>query len=190
MTLYTPNKQSGFTLFEMVIVIFLMAVLLIGLLNMFDWQQKVYNLEQAEIAATGSARNAMNAMTFGLAQGSAIIASRNISGADYSTGSSTVIVQVPSFDSSGNWISGSSDYIVYTTNGTNLYQIIESAAGSSRTAGTKLLSDTLETFTLSYNNASPAAASQVSIDLTTRAYYRDNQSVTVNLQETIFLRNL
>ncbi len=190
MTLGRLNKQNGFTLFEMIIVIFLMAVLLLGLLNMFDWQQKVYNLEQAEIAATGSARNAMNALTFGLAQGSAIVASRNIGGTDYSTSSSTVIVQVPSYDSSGNLISGSSDYIVYTADGVSLYQIIDPAVGSDRPASTKLLTGSLETFSLTYNNPSPTAASQVSINLTTRSYYRGNQSVTVNLQQTIFLRNI
>lgn len=136
-------------------MIFLFAILLVGLLNIFDWQQKVYNLEQADIAATGTARVAMNAMTFGLAQGSAIIATRNIDGTDYSTGGSTIVVQVPSYDSSGNWLSGSSDYIVYTADGNRLTQVTEAAVDSARVAGTKLLTDSLETLALTYNNATP-----------------------------------
>lgn len=183
------TKQDGFTMMEMVIVIFLFAILLIGLLNIFDWQQKIYNLEQADIAATGSARVAMNNLTFALAQGSSLVATRNINGTDYSTGGSSVVVQVPAYDDSNNWLPAEYDYYVFVADGTNLNQIIDATPNSARQSGTKLLTNSLESFALTYNNGDPTAASQVSVNLTTKSYYRGNHSVSVNLQETIFLRN-
>ncbi len=182
-------NQDGFTLFEMIIVIFLFAILLVGLLNIFDWQHKIYNLEQAEIAATGTARVALNAMTFGMAPGSAIVASRTIDSTNYVTGGSTVVVQLPSYDSSNNVIADTWDYIVFSASGSNLTQTIDAANNSERNSGTKLLTDSLENFALTYNNADPTAASQITVNLTTRSYYRGNNSTSVNLQETIFLRN-
>jgi prepilin-type N-terminal cleavage/methylation domain-containing protein len=189
MNIRKQHRQAGFTLFEMIIVIFLFAILLVGLLNIFDWQQKVYNFEQAEIAATGTARNAMNSLTFGVAQGSAILASRTIDGTTYTTGGSTVVLQLPSYDSATNLIPNTYDYLVYSASGTDLHQITEAAVNSERDSGTKLLTGSLESFNLTYNNGDPTLASQVGVDLTTRAYYRGNNSVTVNLAETIFLRN-
>lgn len=183
------SQQAGFTLFEMIIVIFLLAILLVGLLNIFDWQQKVYNLEQADIAATGTARVALNAMTFAIAQGTEIVASRNINGTDYSTGGSTIVVEVPSYDSNGDWLPSDHDYLVFTANGNRLEMITDAAANSDRKSGTKLLTDSLESFALTYNNGTPSQASQVTAIVTTRAYYRGNQSISVTLQETIFLRN-
>lgn len=189
MNLVKLRQQKGFTLTEMIIVIFLFSVLLLGLLNIFDWQQKVYNLEQADIAATGSARNVMNNMTFALAQGSSLISSRNINGIDYTTGGGSIVIQVPAYDVSGNWIPSEFDYYVYTADDNELFEIIDASANSARESSTKLLTESLETFALTYNNGNPTAASQVSVNLTTRAFYRGNQSVSVNLQETIFLRN-
>lgn len=183
------NRQDGFTMMEMIIVIFLFAILLVGLLNIFDWQQKIYNLEQADIAATGSARIVMNNLTFGLAQGNALISTRNIDGIDYSTSGNSVVVQVPAYDDSNNWLPSEFDYYVFVADGPNLYQIIEASANSARQSGRKLLTGSLESFALTYNNGDVTAASQVSVNLTTRAYYRGNHSVSVNLQETIFLRN-
>lgn len=189
MTDLKHRKQAGFTLFEMIIVIFLMAVLLIGLLNIFDWQQKVYSLEQADIAATGTARIAMNHMTFAIAQGSEIVTNRNINGTDYTTGGTTLVLKLPAYDSGSNVLANAYDYIVYTVDDNRLLQVIDADSSSVRHSGTKLLTDSLENITFTYNNATPASASQVSVNLTTRAYYRGNHSVSVNLQETIFLRN-
>lgn len=182
-------NQAGFTLMEMIILVFLFAVLMLGLMNIFDWQIKVYNLEQAEMLATGSARVAMNNLNLMLVQGSSIVAQRTINGTDYTTGGSSIIVQLPAYDVSGNLIAATYDYVVFTASGTNLTQVMDLAANSARRNTTKTLSDKIQSFALTYNNADPTSANKVTIDLTTRAYYRGNKFTTVSLNETIFLRN-
>ena len=190
MTLNSLHKnQAGFTLFEMIIVIFLFAILLIGLLNIFDWQQKVYNMEQAEVLATGSARNVMNNMNMYIAQADQIEASRTINGVLYTTGGTTIVVRLPSFDASGDLLASTYDYFVFTQNGTNLNQVVELAANSGRKAGNKLLSDKVDSFALTYNNGTVTAASKVTVNLTTKAYFRGTQFADATLAQTIFLRN-
>lgn len=183
------DYQKGFTLTEVVILIGLFSIVLIGLLNIFDWQSKVYNLEHAEVMATGSARTAMNNMTIMLAQGTTLVNNRTISGTNYTSGGSSVIVQMPSYDSSGQVIQSTYDYVVYYTSGSNLYQLTELGTGSARDAGTKLLTDRLNSLAFTYNSGDFSQVSEVGINLTTRANYRGNNSVTTNLIETVFLRN-
>lgn len=183
------TNQSAFTIIEVTIVIGLFAILLLGLFSIFDWQNKIYNFEQAEVQATGSARTAMNSLTFTLAQGIRLETSRTISGTNYTTGGGGLVVQLPAYNSSGDLIPSVYDYVAYYSNGTNLYQVTEAGSGSARPAGTKLLSDKLNSFALTYNNGDVTLASEVTVDITTQANYRGNQSVTSNLEETIFLRN-
>lgn len=183
------RSRDGFTIIEVIIVVAISSVLMLGLLGTFDWQNKVYNLEQAEVLSTGSARVAMNNITTNLAQGLGIVASRTVGGTNYTTGVSTVIVQIPSYNSSGTLLANTYDYVVYTLSGSNLEQVVELGANSDRPLVTKRLSDKVETFALSYNNANATLASQVTVNLVTRAYYRGNKSASVQLTETIFLRN-
>lgn len=183
------KQQNGFTIIEVSIVIALFTILLLGLLSIFDWQNKIYNFEQAEVQATGSARTAMNSLTFTLAQGIRLESSRTINGTNYTTGGGSVVVQLPAYSSSGDLIPSVYDYVAYYSTGTNLYQITEAGSGSARPAGTKILSDKLNSFSLTYNNGDVTAASEVSVVVTTQAAYRGNQSVSSTLQETIFLRN-
>ena len=183
------NNQAGFTLMEMIILVFLFAILMLGMMNIFDWQTKVYNLEQAEMLATGSARVAMNNITVMLVQGSSIVATRTMNGTDYTTSGDTVIIQMPSYHSSGNLIAATYDYVVFNASGTSLSQVMDLAPNSGRSNTNKTLSDKISTFALTYNNADPTLANKVTIDLTTRAYYRGDKFTTVTLNETIFLRN-
>lgn len=183
------TKQRGFTLPEVVIVIFLFAILLLALMNIFEWQQKVYNFEQADILATGSARVAMNNMTMMIAQGINVVETRNVGGVDYTTGASTVIVKIPSYDSSGNILANTYDYVIYHLSSGKLNQIIDASATSKRKSATKLLSDKVDSFSLSYNNTDKTLASKVTVNLITRAFYRGGHSVSATVGETIFLRN-
>ncbi len=186
---FSTKQQNGFTIIEVIVVVALTATLLVGMLGIFDWQNKIYQLEQANIFATGSARVAMNNILPVVAQGVSIIGSRTVSGTNYTTGAGTIIVQLPSFDGSNNVIDSTYDYVVYHSNGTNLNQIVELAASSNRKISNKLLSDKIQSFALSYNNGDPTLASQVTVDINTQSFYRGSSSATAHLVETIFLRN-
>ncbi len=183
------NNQQGFTIIEIVIVTFLFAILLMGMLGIFDWHQKVFLLEQAEVRATGSVRTAFNEMTRYIAQGNQILASRTISGQTYNTGASALVLEIPSLNSSGNVIATSFDHVIYYASGTELHQIIEPGTGSVRPAGNRQLSSSLQSLSFTYNNADPTQASSVVVDITAQAQARGTSVVTAHAVDTIFLRN-
>ncbi|QQS22732.1 type II secretion system protein [bacterium] len=66
------SQQQGFTIMEVVIVIALFAIILVALLSLFDWHQKIFILEQADVRATSSVRSTMNNMSKYVAQASNI----------------------------------------------------------------------------------------------------------------------
>ncbi len=139
------QSQQGFTLMEVVIVMFLFSVLLLGLMTIYDWHQKVYLLEQADVRATGSVRTALNEMSRYIAQGDKIIASRTIAGQTYNTGTGALILELPSRSSTDNVITNTFDYVTYYVSGTDLYQVVEVGTGSNRPAGKRQLSSTIDT---------------------------------------------
>jgi prepilin-type N-terminal cleavage/methylation domain-containing protein len=186
-------KQKGFTIIELVIVLGVSSILLLGLMNLFDWHHKVYVLEQADVRAQTSARNALLNMAKYIAQATEIEASRTVGGTLYTSGGSALVLEVPSQSGGGNSdpniIPNNYDYITYYVSGGGLYQVIEPGGGSVRKAGTKQLAEGVDTFSLSYNNGTPALASSVVIDLQTRITTRGSSSVTAHVTDTIFLRN-
>ena len=183
------KQQRGFTIIELVIVIALCLVLMSGLLALLDWHNKVFVLEQATVRATSSVRNVMNAMTRYVTQGATIEASRTMSGTLYTTDGDTVVVKIPSIDASGNVIAGTFDYFVYYLSSGSVYQLIEAGAGSVRNAGSKVLGESIDLFTLTYNNADPAIAGSVAVDVQARVTTRGTSSATTRATDTIFLRN-
>lgn len=184
------QKEQGFTLIEIIIVIAIFSALMLGLLNLFDWHNKVYLLERADTQATGSARITMNNMTKYIAQASQVLASRTISGTTYTTGATTVVLQLPSFDTSGNLITNTNDYVVYNLSGTTLSQITElGSASSARYAGSKVMSQDVGTLSITYDTVDVTAATKVTINLRTQAVSRGSNMVDTQVTNTIFLRN-
>ncbi len=183
------KKQQGFTIMELVVVIALCSVLLLGLLALFDWHSKVFTLEQADVRATGSVRSVMNNMTKYVAQGITLESSRTISGTTYTTDADTVIVKIPSVDSSGNVIASTYDYVAYNLSNGSVTQVIEAGSGTVRTAGSKLLAENVQSFSLTYDNATAALATYVVVDIQTRVTTKGTSAATARSTDTIFLRN-
>lgn len=189
MTLTTQkNLQSGFTIIEIVIVIGISIILLVGLLNLFYWHQRIYSQEEASVRTTASVRSALVNISEAAAQAVTIEASHNFSGTDYTTSGSTLVLKLPAINSSDSVIANTYDYFVFYLNGSSVYLIIEPGAGSIRGAVSKKLADNVQSFALTYNNGTPSAASTVTIDMQAVITTRNN-NVTTQVSDTIFLRN-
>ncbi len=183
------RSQKGFTLIEVIIVIGIFSFLMVALLNLFEWHNKVYFQERAEVQTTDGTRQAFNSMTKYIAQASHILSSITFGSTNYTTDNHTLVLQLPAFDSNGNIISNGSDYVIYYLANNSLYQLIQTNGSSARHAGTKLLSENVSSLSFTYNNASPAAADTVTVDLQTQASVRNVSTVTSHLNDVIFLRN-
>jgi prepilin-type N-terminal cleavage/methylation domain-containing protein len=181
-------NEKGFTIIEVVIVIAISLVLLIGLLNLFEWHQKVYVLEEATVRTTSDARNTMLSMSEYIAQSSNVLPSHSFNSILYTTSGNTVVLEVPSVNSSDNVIPFTFDYVAFYLQNGSVYQIVEVGTGSVRPAGTKRLAENVQTFTLTYNSGTPSQSSTVNIDLRTLIPTR-NGNVDTRVTDTIFLRN-
>lgn len=168
----------------------LFVVVLVGLLSLFDWHNKVYSLELADIRATGGARTAFNNMSDYIAQGTLVQAYRTVNGTTYTTDSDTLVLEMPALGSDGNFIASTYDYVVYNLSNGSLYEITDFASNSVRDhVGTKLLADQVQSLTFTYDTGDPTQAKNVSIDLQVKVTSRGTSSVTAHLADTILLRN-
>lgn len=183
------RRPCGFTLLETLIVIGISTVAFAALVNMYLTFNSVYGYQQAFIAAAGSAGTSMNAFSATVLPASAVLASHTFSGIAYSSGSGTLVLELPAIDASGVTIVGVKDYVVFYASGTTLYRLTETAVESSRTPGLKTLSQTLNTLTFTYDNADLTKATSVTVDITTRAAFK-HHVVDSHLREQLYLRNL
>jgi prepilin-type N-terminal cleavage/methylation domain-containing protein len=183
---YFPRK--GFTLIETIVVLVIGVCTLMALVNLFFMFNNVYGYQQAFIATAGSASTVLNSLETYVAQAEQVLSSRTISGTTYTTGASTLVLQLPAIDSSGSVIANAKDYVVFYASSTKLYARVSPDASSVRTGGTKQLSGTLQSITFTYDSGTVTEATSVSIDVQTRSQYKTTP-VQSRLTETIYLRN-
>jgi hypothetical protein len=188
MTNLEQHKEQGLTLIEVVISIGIGIVLMITLLNLFDWHQKIYTQQVATVRATGAARTILYNMSQDVAQANSVEASHVFGSTTYTSGTNTVVLKLPAVNSSGSVISAVYDYVAYYLSNGKVYQVNDPGTGSIRLRNAKLMGENVQTFALTYNTATPATASIVSIDLQTYIATRLSH-VTVHVADTIYLRN-
>jgi type II secretory pathway component PulJ len=188
MKTFLHRTQNGFTIIEVVIVIGLSTILLIGLMQLYEWHQRSFLFEEAKVLTTTDVRKTMQSMSEYIAQASSIQASRAFGTTTYTTGSQVIVLQVPSINASDTVIANTYDYIAFHLTNGEVYQIIEPASGSTRQVVNRRLADNVQTFTLTYDNATPASASAVTIDIVATISTRAGEAST-SLSDTIFLRN-
>jgi len=180
--------KRGFTLIETVVVVAISAVALIALANLFFIFNSIYGYQQAFMAAAGSSGASMNAFELSVLPAGQILASHDFSGTTYSSGANTLVLELPSVNSSGDIIQGTNDYVAFYTSSTKLYRLTQAAAGSVRVSELKQLSATLLSLDLTYDNADLTKATNVIVDIQTRSSFKQ-QTVRSHLSEQLYLRN-
>jgi len=181
-------RQRGFTLIETVIVIALSASMF-GVLSLLVRSFYVsYSYEQSAAISAESARSVIKEVESLTLVADKVLSSHVFSSATYDSSSNSLVLEIPSIDSSGAIVSGSYDYAAFYLQDTNAYRILEANAASSRASGTKKLSDTISSLTFSYNNADFALADAVTVDVQTLVQSRGQGSAD-HRSEQLYLRN-
>lgn len=180
--------RRGFTLVETFIVIAISVVALVALSNLFIIFNTTYGYQQAFITGAGSASSAMNAFEMAILPADQVLASHSVNGTTYFSGATTLVLELPSIDSSGNIIAGVQDYIVFYASSTNLYRLSQAGVGSTRPSGLKLLSKTLSSLSFTYDNVDFTKVTNVATDIVTQAQFKQ-QTVQSHLNEQVYLRN-
>lgn len=183
-----PISSRGFTLAETVIVVGFAAVIMVVIGLLIYMFGKMTSYEQATSLSSGSASAVMREIELLTVPADAVVSSHAFSIGTYTSSASTLVLEIPSIDSTGTTIASTYDYAVFFVSGTNAYRRIEANAASRRTTGTVKLSSTINTLSFTYNNADFTQVSSVTTDVQTRATTRQD-TATDHRHETITLRN-
>ncbi len=181
-------KNRGFTLTETVIVIGLYVVILLAITNAYLSFTRLYAYQQTFVPVAQSAGGALDAITAAVLPASQVLAQYTFSGTTRSSSSTALVIESPSYNSSGSIIVGKYDYIVFYLSGTDLYRVTAIGAGSVRTAGTKRVGSMVNSLTFTYDNTDFALVTNVDTDIITQTVVR-GQTVGSRLHQQTFLRN-
>ena len=189
MTVTQKNLLKAFTLLEVLIALALFTVMLLALVRFFISYNTSYGFERVLVSTSHSANVLMDEITGAVLPADQVMTTHTFSGITHSSDASTLVVELPSIDNTGAVIAGSYDYIAFYADGVRVYEVIDADAASSRTSRVRLLSDTISGLSFSYDNISFPSVTSVTVDLTTSASYK-TQNTESHLREQVYLRNL
>jgi hypothetical protein len=160
----TARLNRGLTLLEAVIAIGIATVLLVALASLYAGYIRFYSYAKATSETVGGANAAADELQDLVRQADAVMSTAIVNGASYASGSSTLVLELPSITASGSVVANTYDYAVFYTSGTSLYRVLSASGASSRVSSTKRLSETVSSVTFTYDTV-PALASVVTADL-------------------------
>ncbi|MFA5942349.1 MAG: hypothetical protein WC798_01615 [Candidatus Paceibacterota bacterium] len=178
----------GFSLVETVIVVALSVVMLLTLgFLVYSFNESV-SYQQAIAQSSGSADMLMREAGSLVLPADAVLQTHTFSSSTHTSSSTTLVIEIPSIDSSGMVIANTYDYATFYTEGPDAYRLLEANTLSRRVSGTKLLSSTVSALTFSYDAADFTQVDTVTIDLQTQAQVKQHP-LSDHRQEQLRLRN-
>lgn len=182
------SRPPAFTLIELIIALALFSIMLMALIRFFISYNTSYGFERVQVSTSYTARVLMDEITSAVLPADQVLTSHTFSGVSRASGASVLVVELPSIDNTGAVIDGAYDYIGFYTDGTKVYQAIDANAASSRTSRVRLLSDTVQSLTFSYDDISFPNVSTVTVDIVTSGSYK-SQTTQTHLHEQVYPRN-
>jgi prepilin-type N-terminal cleavage/methylation domain-containing protein len=183
------STERAFTLLEVLIVLAITALMFMALITIFIRYNSYFVEQRARITVGQSAAVSMNELHRLSLQADAVVVSHAFGGTTYTSGPSTLVLELPSITSSGDIVDGAHDYVVFYASGTTLYRMFDIAGASARSGGTKALTTALEHIAFTYDNADLASARSITIDLATQVVAKSG-AIAQRLTERMYLHNL
>ncbi len=168
------HSRRAFSLIETMIVVAIgtsMFIILGFLLTRFNGS---IAYEQASSQSSGSASVFMKEVESLAFPADAILQSHTFASGTYASATTTLVLEIPAIDSSGNVIANTYDYAAFYATSTDAYRLLEADALSARTSGTKLLSSPVSSLSFTYGNSDFTKVGSTPVDIHTRAVVKQN----------------
>lgn len=159
--------MRAYTLLETVVVIGITTVVFVALAYFFLNFNTLYQATENSGGVSDAGAETLAQMHADILSADQILATHTFTEGTFASGTTTLVLELPTVDSAGNVAVGTHDYVVFFLSGTNLYRTLDTGSGSARTPGTKLLVGSVEALSFSYNNASSSLANEVDVYATT-----------------------
>ncbi len=180
--------SRGFTLVELLVSIAILSLLSVLLVDMFINYNNFFYTQQSSIEVARSASTIVNEVGSAALQAQQVLPSYAFSSGTRTTGTSTLVLKLPSITESGSIVANTYDYVSVYASGTAAYKLTEANAASARTSGTRTLSSTLLSLGFVYNSANMLDVSAIETEVTTHAE-RKGRVVETHLKQQMYLRN-
>lgn len=145
------KQINGFTLAETIITVGLTALIVGGMFSIFLIEQQALYLRASRGDDMRQGQTALRRIEDTIRQGQLVVSSATISGTAYTTDLHTLILDIPAINAAGGNISGVTDRVVYTLNGTDLKEVSLPGTGSVRPSGIFTLAQHVSSFTVQTN---------------------------------------
>lgn len=186
---FTPSKTTrAFTLVETVIVVTVSAIMFTAISVLIYNLNKTSEYQQTVLQSSGSAGMLVKEVEALTLPADAVLQTHTFSGTVRTSTSTTLVLEIPSIDSSGNIVPNAHDYAAFYTTGTDAYRVLEANISSQRVSGTKKLSSTVNSLTFSYNNTDFTQVDTITVDAQMRAQVKQ-ELVYDHRQQQVRLRN-
>lgn len=177
------------TLIETLIAVGLFILVALALFGVYEVYGKIFNLGNAHFSAVGGSRSVLTQLANFTSQANRVLASSVINGVNYISNTTTLVLRLPAIDVAGKTIDNTWDYAVFYVSSTNLYSFLEKNVTSTRVGGgPKLLSNSVQSVSFSYDNADFTQVKKVTAEVFTRAV-ENRVPVESRASEQIFLKN-
>ncbi len=176
------RKPAGFTLVELLVVVALFAILVILIVGIFLSNSRFYETQTGEVRAINATREAadrLNEYTRGAIE---FVSSYVYNSVNYTSGTGTVILKLPSLDAAKNVIANTYDYVIFGANpnaSNRLELIVDPHPSSIRLPRVLQVSDKLTAVNFTYDNPDFAQARRVSYDMQVTEFGRSQASEQV-----------
>lgn len=181
--------RRAFTLVEVLITVALFVVTMLALTQLYLVFGRLVAIQNPSIEVSLDADRIVDTVrTFGL-QANRVVSTHSFSGTTYTSGTTTVIFELPAVDSAGGVVPSMYDYVGVHASSTNVYRLIDVAAGSARAPGTKQLTSVLGTLDFAYDSSIFSSVTSLTVNATTSVVVRE-QVVQTHRRGHIYLRNL
>lgn len=183
------NRGKGFTLVEMLITVALFAIIMLATTQLYSVYGRMITLQTSSLGASLSASAIANAAHRNGLEARHIASTHLFSGVTYTSGTTTIIFELPALDAAGIPIANIYDYVGVYASSTSVYQVIDIAPESSRMIVAKQLTNVLDTLHFTYDTPDFASVTSFIVDATTTATV-SGEIIHTHVREHIYLRNL
>lgn len=197
--IFLAKKLSkGFSFVEVLFAVTI-GLMVLGMLSIFYVEGvRLTTLDLALAEINSDARLVMDKILRDARWAVEVETSRAISGTTYVTANDELVLEIPAIDSSGNIISGTSDYVVYTLDASNpsiLRRVVDPHASSSRTSKNEIVAQNVSVFFLTSGGTglssvgSLSTVSALGISITVAKQPLPGRTVDKTLISDVKLRN-
>lgn len=184
-----PSKrfQTGFTLTETLVVLFLISFGVVLLSTIFFAFNRAYQRESARVDLYVETTVAMNVISEYLQTAREVLASQTVNGTLYTSDTDSIALSLQSIASDGMINSASVDYVGFQLTGPRLMMELD-ANDVGRNNQSRAIARFIAGAQFAYDAETPGAVKAVTVHLQARRTI-GTQAVEVNIQRTIRLRN-